>query len=163
MNESNQDLVEKFMRLGPLFHNYSMHAFRNFGPSATPYRGQGRVLSILKLQPEISQKELGYLLDMSKQSLAELLNKLEHSGYIVRTPSEEDRRVTNIRLTEAGAATTVDVEDQRSDIDKLFDCFNSEEHTILSGHLARLIAELEKQLPGHDDIKGHPKDHSFHP
>lgn len=32
--------------------------------------GQGRVLAILKLKPEISQRDLSYLLDMSKQSLA---------------------------------------------------------------------------------------------
>ena len=57
---------------------------------------------MLKLKPEISQKELSDLLDMRPQSLGELLGKLERNGYITRTPSERDQRVLIIRLTDAG-------------------------------------------------------------
>lgn len=59
---------------------------------------------MLKLKLEITQKELTYLLDMSKQALGELLSKLEKAGYITRKPSEEDRRMIIITLTEKGKA-----------------------------------------------------------
>jgi DNA-binding MarR family transcriptional regulator len=82
----------RFARLEMLMRRSHMHKFRSHGPFGNPHGGQGRVMAILKMQPEIGQKELGYLLDMSKQSLAELLGKLEKSGYITRTQSEQDHR-----------------------------------------------------------------------
>ena len=75
------------MRLEGLLHRHmAVGRQRTF---MNPHRGQGRVLSILKLKPEITQKELTYLLDMSKQALGELLKKLENCGYITRTPSRK--------------------------------------------------------------------------
>jgi DNA-binding MarR family transcriptional regulator len=110
-----------------------------------PYQGQGRILSLLKLKPEISQKELAHILDIRSQSLGELLAKLERSGYITRTPSDVDRRGMDIRLTDSGkAASEKDVEppDQAS----FLDCLNAEEQTTLSDYLGRLVKNLEEQL-----------------
>ena len=112
-----------------------------------PHRGQGRVLSILKMKPEISQKELTYLLDMSKQGLAELLNKLEKKGYIKREPVEEDRRSFNIKLTEEGAAVAGEMDDMPLDLDKVFDCLSDDELAKLYEYLKRIIECLEAQLP----------------
>jgi DNA-binding MarR family transcriptional regulator len=146
MTETNKDLLEQFMRLDTLLRRYYMIQLHHRGPFGNPHRGQGRVLSILKLQPEISQKELLYLLDMSKQSLTELLNKLEKSGYITRTPSEADRRAFMVKLTEAGAAATEEAEENQPDMEKLFDALNDQEQEQFSGYVERLITELEKQL-----------------
>lgn len=102
MNEQNKKLMDLLMRLEGLLHRHMIAGReRKF---MNPHRGQGRVLSILKLKPEITQKELTYLLDMSKQALGELLNKLENCGYITRTPSQEDGRVMIVTLTEKGKA-----------------------------------------------------------
>lgn len=146
MSEQDKNLMEQFMRFVGLLHRYQMHRFRSHGPFGNPHRGQGRVLSILKMQPEISQKELLYLLDMSKQSLGELLNKLERSGYVTRVPSEEDRRAANIRLTPEGAAAAGDIDTEQPDADNLFDCLDDEEQKKFSEYLDRLSAELEKQI-----------------
>ncbi len=52
-------------------------------------------------QAEIgSFADLSYLLGIRQQSLNEPLNKLEKSGYVERRPSEEDRRVMVVHLTE---------------------------------------------------------------
>lgn len=59
--------------------------------AATPIAGRAECSLSIKLQPEISQRELGYLLDMRKQSLGELLGKLEGKSYIARTAAEDDR------------------------------------------------------------------------
>ena len=58
------------------------------------------MLAILKMKPEISRKELTCLLNMSKQSVAELISKMEKSGYVTREPSEKDKRVMTIKLAE---------------------------------------------------------------
>ncbi|MDR3305406.1 MAG: MarR family transcriptional regulator [Clostridiales Family XIII bacterium] len=112
-------------------------------------------MAILKMQPEIGQKELGYLLDMSKQSLAELLGKLEKSGYITRTQSEQDRRAYIVTLTDKGRKDLSDpAENDEADdgrgIGSGFDCLNDEEQKTFSEYLGRITAELERQLPDGD-------------
>lgn len=151
MKESKKEIVERFLRLQSLLHRYQIQNFMNFGPWGNPQRGQGRVLSILKMKPEISQKELTYLLDMSKQALAELLSKLEKSGYIKREPSEEDRRSFIIKLTEAGAAAAGEMDDTPTELTKLFDCLNEEELSNLNEYLKRIIDQFEEQFTGCDE------------
>ena len=150
MSEMQKEILEQFIRLQGLLHRYHTQHFMELGPLGNPHRGQGRVLSILKLKPEISQKELTYLLDMSKQGLTELLNKLEKKGYIKREPVEEDRRSFNIKLTEEGAAVAGEMDDMPLDLDKVFDRLSDEELAKLYEYLKRIIESLEDQLPGDD-------------
>lgn len=142
MEFTGNDLVALFVRIGELLHRQRHYAHRAHGPAADPHRGQGRVLALLKMRPEISQKDLSYLLDIRPQSLGELLTKLERNGYIQRDPSEDDRRAMNIRLTEAGAAAT----EQSDAPTDMFSSLNAEEQTVLKGYLERVIAELEESL-----------------
>lgn len=143
--------MEQFVQLQMLFHRYHLQNARNLGLFNNPHRGQGRVLAILKLKPEISQRELGFLLNVSKQALAELLGKLEKSGYITREAAEEDRRVSNIKLTEAGAAAADEMGDVEPETDKVLDCLNDEELQQLGGYLDRIIQKLRGQFPDDDN------------
>lgn len=171
MEEKNKELMEQFARINALLHRYQAFHFRSNGTFASPLRGQGRVLSLLKLQPEISQKDLGYLLDMRNQSLGELLAKLERNGHITRTPSEKDRRVMNIKLTDQGAASAEKLENKQEDMDNLFDCFSSEEQETLGKLLERLTTSLDKAFedmgcpipePGHPVPHPHGKEFGHH-
>lgn len=151
MNE-NVKLMEKFFRVGILLHrNHHPRDHEAFGDSC---RGQGRVLSLLQSQPEISQKKLSTLLDIRSQSLGELLMKLERNGYIVRTPSEDDRRVMNIQLTPEGAAAAIRSEEKQADSLKPFDCLHAEEKARLNDYLDRLVSELETGLG--EEAADHP-------
>ncbi len=141
-DNEERDLFGQFARIEWLFHRYHLHKHRHHGPMGDPHRGQGRILAMLRMQPEISQKDLSYLLDMRPQSLGELLGKLEKNGLIERTPSESDRRVMQIQLTEAGK-TAAEERPQRGEV---FDCLNEDEQQALQGYLARLIESLEGQL-----------------
>jgi DNA-binding MarR family transcriptional regulator len=146
METNDQDLLHKFYQLTWLLRRNMMQHLRDRGPMGAPYQGQGRILSLLKLKPEISQKELAHILDIRSQSLGELLAKLERSGYITRAPSEVDRRVMDIRLTESGkAASEKDVEPDNPE--SIFDCLNAEEQTTLDDYLGRLIKNLEEKVP----------------
>lgn len=145
-NEKNSGLIEQFTRIEWLLHRYHLQNHVQFGPMGDPRRGQGRVLAILKLKPEISQKDLSYLLDMRPQSLGELLSKLEKNGFITRTPSETDRRVMNIKLTKEGTEAT----EQEFSFDKLFECLSEEEQMNLSIYLGRIIETIEAQLSDED-------------
>ena len=134
MNKKTLNLFGQFARVEWLLHRYHQHNHRVHGPMGDPHRGQGRILALLKMQPEISQKDLVFLLDMRPQSLGELLMKLERAGYITRTPSEADRRVMNIKLTDEGAKVT----EHQNSFEKLFNCLIEEEQEILSGYLCTL-------------------------
>jgi len=111
------------------------------------HRGQGRILALLKLKPEISQKELSDILDIRSQSLGELLAKLERNGYITRTPSEADHRIMDIHLTETGQQASGQ-DEQQMDTESLFGCLNEEEQAKLADYLGRIISALEQQYGG---------------
>ena len=151
MSEERKEILERFARLEMLLHRFQAHNFINFGPWANPQRGQGRILSILKMKPEMSQKELSYLLDMSKQALAELLNKLEKNGFIKREPSKEDRRSFDISLTQEGAAVADKMEDAPLEPTRVFDCLSEEELSNLNNYLKRIIERFEEQFTGEDE------------
>ncbi|MBC1493461.1 MarR family transcriptional regulator [Listeria booriae] len=146
MTESKFNLMKQFIQFNRLLHSYQNSKLRCFGPLGNPYRGQGRVLALLKMKPEITQKELAFLLDMRGQSLGELLSKLERSDYITREPSEADRRVMNVKLTEAGAEAAEQAQDAEYDSSNLFDVLSEEEQNNLHDYMQRVTDELEKQL-----------------
>lgn len=166
MGAKSTELNEQLTRLVWLFHRYYHQNHMHHGPMGDPQRGQGRILAILKMQPEISQKDLSYLLDMRPQSLGEFLSKLEKNGYITRTPSETDRRVMNIKLTKEGSEIT----EQEFSYDKIFDCLGEEEQVNLSDYFNRIIetfiTELGEAPPepvfGPHAHEGHPSDGHFH-
>lgn len=163
MNNNTPDLFEQLVRLEWLLHRYHQQNHRYRGPMGDPHRGQGRILALLRLKPEISQKELSNILDIRSQSLGELLAKLERSGYITRTPSEADRRVMEIRLTEAGREAS-DKNGQEPDAEGLFGCLNEDEQAMLSDYLNRIILALEQRFGGTEpgpDFRGHPHFHGM--
>lgn len=139
MDQERKHLSEHFFHIGMLLHRYQTEAARENGPMGSPYKGQGRILAILKLKPEISHRELSYLLGISTQSMSELLRKLESKGYVKRVPSEQDRRSMNIILTEEGKRAV----DQAGgfdehDTERIFDCFSEEEKETFKQYLERL-------------------------
>ena len=147
MEKNEQELMELMLQLESIMRREMMGHFHNHTSSFNPHRGQGRIMSLLKMQPEISQKDLGFLLDMSKQALAELLSKLEAAGYITRTPSDADRRIMIIRLTEAGRNAADTIEKQGNDSVSVFSCLNMEEQKTLKSYLLRLISAGEEKMP----------------
>jgi len=108
-----------------------------------PLKGQGRILKLLKLKPTMPQKELEYLVDMSKPVLTETLEKLEQSNYITRTNNE-------ICLTNSGANAADEVNDSPVLMQQVLDCMDEQELHTFSEYLARLIKCFEGQFPGED-------------
>jgi DNA-binding MarR family transcriptional regulator len=148
MNKIKSQLTEQFLRLETLIFRHRMRTQAKDSSQMNPNKGQGRVLAILKLQPEIGQKELGYLLDMSKQALAGLIGKLERNGCVTRTQSEKDHRAYIIKLTDTGREALPDENTETDEINEfelILDCFNDEEQHELSGFLNRIIAAFEKK------------------
>jgi len=152
MSEIKTTINEQLLQLQMFMHRAMFRDFAGGAKAHNPHRGQGRVLAMLKIKPEISQKELHFLLGMSKQSLAELLAKLEKSGFIVREQSEDDKRVVTIKLTEEGMKAADDVDFRSSRAQGVFEDLTEEELASLSDYLGRIIKRYEEQFP-HEDFQ----------
>jgi len=147
----NKELYEKLTRLQWLLHKQQLRGWAHGGPIADTTRGQGRILALLKLRDDISTKDLSYMLGMAVSSLNELLAKLEKGGFITREPSEQDKRIILVRLTDKGRS---EEQQGRSDIGDIFDCLTEEEQAMLSAILDKLIAALGEKLGfDEDDIE----------
>ncbi|MEK1829854.1 winged helix DNA-binding protein [Priestia megaterium] len=108
---------------------------------------------------------------MRPQSIGELLSKLERKGYIVRTPSEKDRRVLSVELTEAGLEAIEATEEQDNN-SGIFDVLSEEEQDTLSHLMQKLNTYLDEEMlkQGHDenqefrrhnDLRGFGPHHRF--
>jgi len=51
---------------------------------------------------KLSQRELGQLMNVKDSSVGRLMDRMTRDGLVERVPSEKDRRVHNIQLTEKG-------------------------------------------------------------
>jgi DNA-binding MarR family transcriptional regulator len=109
---------------------------------ADPTRGQGRIITILKMQDGISTKDMSYLLDIRISSLNELLSKMEKAGYIKRESSEADKRVMLVKLTEKGKSE----QQQEWTPGEIFDCLSEDEQKDFGEYLDRVIASIETNL-----------------
>lgn len=142
MNEMDIQLYEKLSRLQWLMHKHHLRTHTENGPMADPTRGQGRIFALLKMQDGISTKDLSFVLGIRVSSLNELLAKMEKNGYITREPSEADKRVMLVKLTEKGKN-----EEQREwNPAAIFTCLSEEEQKAFSDYLDRVIASLEGEM-----------------
>ena len=66
---------------------------------------QMRVLSFFSDRDVIHISDISRRLDMSIQSVNNLISRLEATGYVQRRPNPVDRRLADIRLTETGRAS----------------------------------------------------------
>ncbi len=141
MNDIYTDIYEKLSTLQWLMRRHQMYCQAEAGTFADTARGQGRILAMLKIQPEIATKELAYLLGIRQQSLNELLNKMEKKGYVERKPSENDRRVMIVHLTEKGK----EIQQPESDYHEIFDCLLPDELQQMCQYLDRIIETFRAQ------------------
>ena len=111
-------------------------------------RGQGRILAVLKLRDGISTKDLSYLLGVRISSLNELLAKLEKNGYVTREPSEHDKRVMLVKLTEKGRD---EQQSEPSAYGDIFSCLSDDEQKTFGEYLDRIIDALHAKACDYED------------
>jgi DNA-binding MarR family transcriptional regulator len=68
-------------------------------------RIQWIVLFFLNLNGKLSQRELSQAMEITDSSVLRLCDRLERDGYVTRTISKEDRRITHLDLTPKGKST----------------------------------------------------------
>ncbi len=148
--EKRITLIDTFLETYQLMHCYDMMWYRkNFG-GLDPKQGQGRILFALQRENNIAQKDLGLMLDIRPQSLGELLQKLESSGYIKRHRSTIDKRALIVELTEKGEEFQLN----RPDYAELFRDLSAKERLDLKKSLKKISERLTRliELETEDDF-----------
>ncbi|MGY5854686.1 MAG: MarR family winged helix-turn-helix transcriptional regulator [Candidatus Thorarchaeota archaeon] len=107
--------------------------------------GQGRILFALWRGDGISINDLAGRTALGKSTLTDMLDRLEESGYLQRTPSQKDRRKTLITLTEKTARLHQKYNDVSILMSEVFyDGFSSGEISEFEEYLRRLLDNLMK-------------------
>lgn len=95
------------------------------------YEGRGsqkQILIILLEAGNMTQRELTEKIGIQPGSASEVIGKLEHAGFISRTPNREDHRTTDIQLTETGRIQAEEAARQREiRHQEMFSCLSDEE------------------------------------
>ena len=144
----NYELQDKLFTLNSLIHKWNAKIRADRGVMGDIYRGQGRLLEFLKIKDGISTRDLSYFLGMRISSLNELLAKLERSGHITREPSDEDKRIMLIYLTDSGRGAEGLLEET-----DMFSSFTEEEQLQLSDYLTRIIQYMETELGNSNQLE----------
>ena len=91
---------EFFRRLYGLIKD--VYATMQSSPHPTIFRGQGRIVETIAHHPNSSQREIAKIAHVKPGSLTEVLERLDRSGYIIRSRDSKDRRIIRVNLTQQG-------------------------------------------------------------
>ena len=128
---------------GPMHGKCGHHMHKHCGEHKRPNMAAGRVISVLTDKGRLSTSELMNILDLRPSSMSETLSGMEEQELIVRIPSEEDKRVNLVELTEKGKALEAKIADDRAARTAAFSaCFTEEE----SAEFCRLCEKLSSHL-----------------
>lgn len=107
---------------------------------------QGRILCVLWEHEKLSLTAIGGLTSLAKTSLTSMIDRMEESGLVVRTPDAKNRRQIFVSITEKARGYR-DLYDRASErVNTVFyQGFTQEEIVHFESTLKRIINNLEKQ------------------
>ena len=118
---------------------------------------QKRILIILNETETITQRDLTERLGIQPGSASEILSKLERAGWILRTRNEDDRRTTDVCLTDSGRELAAEaVVQRRKRHEEMFSCLSGDERQKLLSLLEKVCADWRTRYSEHGH---HHNDH----
>ncbi len=123
---------------------------------------QKRILIILNESKKMTQRDLTERLGIQPGSASEILSKLESAGLILRTPSEADRRTTDICLTDSGRKVATEASARRQkQREEMFSCLSKEERQELLSLLEKVCADWNSRY-SEGNAHGYGRHHDAH-
>ena len=100
---------------------------------------QTRLLGVLRDRTP-TMNELATLLGLDKSSATGLVDRAERRDLVARVPSNSDRRVVLVDLTDAGRALVSAVSARfEADVEALLECVSPPDRSSLAGVVSRLL------------------------
>lgn len=104
---------------------------------------QGRILFVLWERDNIPISELSKQTGLAKTTLTSMLDRLEGSGHIERTPDPTDRRTVRIRLTENARALRPKYDEVSDRMNEIFyGGFSDDEVLAFEKALGKILENL---------------------
>lgn len=109
-------------------------------------RVQWIALYYLGKEEFISQKELAERMNVKESSVARLLDRMERDGLVERLRSEDDKRVTNLVLTEKGRQYRTELLPEGERFEKLLHKnISDEEMQIFTKVLSKMVNNIKEE------------------
>ena len=107
---------------------------------------QSRILIVLHTEGLITQSKLTELLNVQPGTVSEVIGKLERAGLIERTTSKNDRRTSELRLTEDGVENAMQASEARKNrYEDMFACLTESEKSDLLALLEKINEDWERR------------------
>ena len=101
-------------------------------------REQFILLKVLHKNDGVKQKDLAFITERNKGSLARLISTMEKKNFVARIPSETDKRVNCIHLTKHGRAVFKTV------VPIVRNCIEISQHGLTAAEIETVISVLQK-------------------
>ncbi len=110
-------------------------------------RVQWIALYYLGKEEVISQKELAEKMNIKESSVARLLDRMERDGLVERVKNENDKRVTNLRLTDKGKQYRIKLLPEGEEFEKLlYKNISDEEMKIFTMVLSKMVSNINENI-----------------
>ena len=150
-NSISEKLLQQFHYFTNLIHRGRQQ--QHFGAHELNLgRGQGHLLGVLITNDGLTQRELSTQLRIRPTSLGELVSKLEQSNYVERRVNENDKRVSNVYITEEGRKIVNEIMKERQVvINNMFIILSEDEKQQLLALMGKLITSMEENMDDNDN------------
>ncbi|MGO1507383.1 MAG: MarR family winged helix-turn-helix transcriptional regulator [Microbacteriaceae bacterium] len=140
-------LLDRLLQIADLFQKDMVRAFAGTGLTTA----RVHLLWMLQHHGPSTQQALAQLCEVSPRNITGLVDGLEHSGHVRRTPHPTDRRSVLVELTETARQTMAKMQREHVELNEtLISAIDPDDHAIvergiaaLSERLAILVAEAE--------------------
>lgn len=105
--------------------------------------GHFTILSLLKLNPGVSQSALARCMHLDRSSMVPILDQLQTRGWLERRAKSNDRRVNALHLTAKGTRALRDAEQQ---VTQLEQAISQNLGSAKRDALLKLVVELQNTL-----------------
>jgi MarR family transcriptional regulator, transcriptional regulator for hemolysin len=103
-----------------------------------------------QVRSPLSQSELADMLSVSGATMVHMIDRLAKAGLVIREPSNSDRRVNRVVITDAGHRLCAELKDEAAAVRQQL--LASVELEKLA-HLTELLEQLQRVFrPHHDDV-----------
>jgi len=133
-------LVDRLLQIGDLFQKDMARAFA--GTDLTPTRVH--LLWVLQHSGPSTQQTLATLCEVTPRNITGLVDALERSGHVRRTPHPTDRRAVLVELTDAAKTTMARMQEEHTELNaSLLGAVAPEDRAALERGLTAVATHLE--------------------
>jgi len=132
--------VDRLLLIADLFQRDMARAFDGTGLTTA----RVHLLWVLQHAGPSTQQTLAQLCDVTPRNITGLVDALEKSGHVRRTPHPTDRRAVLVELTEAATATMARMQDEHAQLNEtLLSAIDPADRAAVERGLSAVAAHLE--------------------